>query len=424
MVTDENSHTLDPDQSTSDTLNHTPNTSGTFYAVVSSDDNNDYQQVDFTGGDGSGTFDANKIGWVRVNYHGENQKIPLYDPDSIPHACWRVQIDSTTTGAFYLQDRKDADFRSLSIETAGGPKGVSIAPQSGENADVSVDAPRELKTGDDFFADTTIENLSDTQISDTATLYWNGTQVDSQDFTINSGATDNFNLRQQSASKGSHKWRVNASDDEESGKVTVSDKTLVEDFEHNDLTSYWEGSTGHYHITDEDSYEGSFALRNNKDYVGAMINSFSGLPSYPTQGDKIICRLRTNFREIINPQTTPSIRFGHKSNSAFYECRLRIDEARMVITENHPDISGWNNIRVQDIDLTWPRFTDIRFEAYWGTDNIGMRVFNDETDEALTPYISGAPQYHTATDGGIGISLQTESADHDMIADYITTEPL
>lgn len=429
MVQDSNSHTLDPGQSETGTLTMTRNTAGTITVFVNSDDDSASTSVEIRD---SGTSDptptGDLLGYVRANYGGSIVNLPVYDPETVPHPCWRVGLPNNQTGAFHIEPRSTADYAGFSIETAGGVMGISTLDVEEEEGmlQLSASGPNTISEGNTLNVDVTAENTGQNTVTETVRLNFNGNQVDSRSTTVDGGQQSQFTLTHTPSVTGTHSWRVQGENDAASGEVTIeANRFLIDSFEHNDLTNYWESNTSHYRIDSAWAYDGSYCLYKNSDYSGAMLNSFSGLDTYPQEGDRINMLFRTNFNETTTARSIPSIRFGHSSEGdSFYECRLAIHNQRMVITENDPSTSGWNNLRVSDINLNFPEHTTVMFSVFWGSDNIGMRLFNDETGEAITPYISAQPEQVASTSGGIGVSLETTNSNHQMLADYIHVDNL
>lgn len=430
MVDDSRSHTLDAGQSETNTFTISRDSIGDYIAIIKSNDDQAEKKIEFLAEeDAPGEIEGNLYGYIRGQYGDQVIDIPVYDPESIPHPCWRFQVDETNTGAFYLEDRDAADFRSFSIETAGGPKGISKTERF-LNDDVIIDAsaPETLEPHKDYFTvQVTIVNERLDTVSGTLSLQMGGVTLHEQNYTVDGGSSKNYTIEVGPVQSGTYNWLVNTDHGSDSGTVEAkSDRHLIDDFSHNNLSQFYEDNTDHYYVTSKWAYQGDYAIQNDPNYVGAIINSHSGLDTYPQQGDRIDFIFRTNFDETTTDRALPSLRFGHTDNQAFYETRIRIDTQRMVIQEKHPDYTGpgWNSIRIKDIDLNFPAHTNVRFSTFWGQDNIGMRLYNDETEEPITPYISGSPEYHQATSGGVGLSLESYGSTHQLLADYLHVNQL
>jgi hypothetical protein len=118
-----------------------------------------------------------------------------------------------------------------------------------------------------------------------------------------------------SGDKGVYDLFIESGQDTIQRLVEVSDIEVVDDFEDGNLSEY-SGDTGLFDFTST-SYEGSKALASQRDVnpTTGFISSTSGLPAYPTTGDKVIMRLRHDQSSYSNTRLQFRVFDANTSNS-------------------------------------------------------------------------------------------------------------
>lgn len=197
-------------------------------------------------------------------------------------------------------------------------------------------------------------------------------------------------------------------------KVTTQ---LVDDFQHNNLSGYYDGSGGDPSGFTTTTYsrsnwpqKGSYSIRHRKNSTVARMASASGmgsfdssraLPYYPSRGDEIVlyCMSSMASPSTNDPAYRTRFRFGWGGPSNNYDVSLHFRSNTVDVSERTQNY-GWNVLDNAGMG-TWNAYQVIRLEIYWRTNgSLRVRVYDDATN-TLRAELNGTPTRWTPSTGGI-----------------------
>lgn len=211
--------------------------------------------------------------------------------------------------------------------------------------------------------------------------------------------------------------------DEDVGSGEPTEPNLIDSFEYSDLSTNWDGSTGHYVITDINSRHGDYSLTDAQSFVGARIESNGNHDSYPTKGEKILYRFLVNNGTGETSDTVrPRMFVGYEDTGNFYVATVNVHSGRVFISERNNHGSWTTKDVVENVNV--PGGTWLLGALQWRDGELSFRLYNDETDEALCRRTTVSLENTLRETGGIAYSAEAYSSNDTVYLDYITKAEL
>ena len=162
--------------------------------------------------------------------------------------------------------------------------------------------------------------------------------------------------------------------------------TVVEDFERDDpLDDYTRSSA--FDTTSTTVFEGDTALTANGGSL-SRINSISGLPAYPIQGDVFDCRLR------LEDSCEARVKFGVEDVGNKYGINIQSDDNGLDLYKR----DDGSFTRLTSTSVAVPQDEWLRLETTWKTnDTITVTLF--DSDDSQLAEISTTDATHADRDG-------------------------
>lgn len=256
-----------------------------------------------------------------------------------------------------------------------------------------------VDSGDTLTVDVTVENQGDAQGTQTIILRdFDGNEVDSQDVTLNSGASSDITLTWSTSSTLNEEGEitVESNDDDDKATVTVGspqDENTTDDFEDGDIDEY-AGCTSGSTVQQTVVCNGSYALQQDSNSDGSLCAIYStGAGGYPAAGDTFRYCVRGASQDVI-----ASMFFGVQSNSGDNAYRVDVDFSADDLAIY--DIDGGSATLLDSATAgTAPINEWNEVEVTWSSDGSFTAELFDENDSSLATVSTTDTSYQS---GGIG----------------------
>lgn len=259
-----------------------------------------------------------------------------------------------------------------------------------------------------------LRNTGDRNIAGTASdafLYWQNDLVDTASndlrgkefLTVNGFDTVTYVFPEMQANR---QYRVEAEID----GVTVSERCRplapqVDGFEDGDIDEYvaFSGDDAYFTIQSDVVRDGSNALRlMNGDSEYRHLYSYTGLPSYPSQGDTFSVWVRSNTTDG-GPEAQAHVMFGKQDNGGqieYYRVQVMFNDGNFLLkVHNASGPSGYPTLAEDIGAFTYPGDAWYLVQVDWMTNGTIVSTLYDEDGAVLSRISATDTQYGS---GGVG----------------------
>lgn len=424
--------------------------------------------------------EGDMIGVVHATINSTTVALPVYEPEDVQYPCWRVAIPDwdefsysdfnpdfddyedipLQMGAFEIRPRSEANRAGLCIQTSGGI--YAIHDSRIDDDDENGDDPDPDPDPDPAYFDVEINDYDSTvdegETAEIQVIVTNeGEESGEQDIYLDNETTNNrvdtySNLSLGTApssdtivlewsdtegNDGSNELVVSTSGDgnTDSVYVTVEEEvtdpdpgvTIIDSFEHQDLSANYSNGTSNYEITNDFAVDSNLGLRHRvESYTGGMLRSLEGdgLDYYPSEGDKIVWYFQIDTDATsISSDTWIRFKYGMDGQYNFYMAQMRVENYRYTLIDTTSgtewqmiDDTGWQGADPFEAGRRY------RAEVEWGANTHTFQVFDDQSGDAMGPQLSGTPNNHSASSGGIEIVHQSNDGSTQIYSDHYHVE--